>query len=57
MQVLEGETDTVVTERENFTADYEHLKTTYRVRGGMRLLVLCVRVCLCLHQQFWSQAS
>ena len=31
VQVLEGETDTAVTERENFTADYEHLKTTNRV--------------------------
>ena len=48
VQVLEGETDTAVTERENFTADYEHLKTTNRV---------CGRTCACLYQLTSSQSK
>ena len=49
VQVLEGETDTAVTERENFTADYEHLKTTNRVRGDARLLKCSVCVFACVY--------
>ena len=32
VQYLEGEQDTVITERHDFTADHEHLRTTNRVR-------------------------